>query len=536
MRTSLSFKSTHLGFWLISLSMLTWVSISSHPLLPVEETRYLSVAWDMWFRHHFLLPSLNGVPYSDKPPLLFWLIHLGWSIFGVNSYWPRVLPALFSLANLCLTLPVARKLYPQEKQLPWQSATVLLGLGLWFAFSMLIMFDLLLSFFVLLGVYGLLLIAKGRRKGILLTGLAIGFGILSKGPVMLLHLAFIVLFYPWWSKHGNMTSLKKWYGYFALSLIFGSLIALSWAIPTALIGGPAYSQKIFLSQTLGRLHHASAHGHPFWWYFPRLLFIAFPWVILPRLWKILFQTRRLPQDSSARLLISWIVPTFLVFCFISGKQTHYLLPLFPGIAIGIVYLLRNASPFSPKSLSIFIIFLLVSGLALLSTALFSNFFPTTLAHITQYIHGWWGVILLGLAGLLCLQKPLPVKTLFLVLPAMTSIIVMISLLAISPYLNKFYNLAPVAKKIHAIQASGASVYSINTIHGNYNYLGRLRVPLIPNERTTPKQWAKKHPDGWLVYITTPHETIVKPEYEYPFRSRVVRLWQAKTYLRNPYAE
>jgi hypothetical protein len=48
------------------------------PLWPVDETRYASVAWEMWLRGDFLVPYINGEPYSHKPPLLFWLIHAGW--------------------------------------------------------------------------------------------------------------------------------------------------------------------------------------------------------------------------------------------------------------------------------------------------------------------------------------------------------------------------------------------------------------------------------------------------------------------------
>ena len=58
------------------------------PLWPVDETRYASVAWEMWLRGDFLVPHINGEPYSHKPPLLFWLIQAGWALFGVNDWWP----------------------------------------------------------------------------------------------------------------------------------------------------------------------------------------------------------------------------------------------------------------------------------------------------------------------------------------------------------------------------------------------------------------------------------------------------------------
>ncbi len=50
------------------------------PLWPVGETRYASVAWEMWQRGDFLVPHLNGELYSHKPPLLFWLMHAGWAV------------------------------------------------------------------------------------------------------------------------------------------------------------------------------------------------------------------------------------------------------------------------------------------------------------------------------------------------------------------------------------------------------------------------------------------------------------------------
>ena len=61
-------------------------SIWLRPLWPVDETRYASVAWEMWLRGDFLVPYINGEPYSHKPPLLFWLIQLGWFLFGVNDW------------------------------------------------------------------------------------------------------------------------------------------------------------------------------------------------------------------------------------------------------------------------------------------------------------------------------------------------------------------------------------------------------------------------------------------------------------------
>ena len=56
----------------------TLSGLLTRPLIPVDELRYAAVAWEMWARGDFLVPYLNGAPYSHKPPLFFWIIHAGW--------------------------------------------------------------------------------------------------------------------------------------------------------------------------------------------------------------------------------------------------------------------------------------------------------------------------------------------------------------------------------------------------------------------------------------------------------------------------
>ena len=85
--------------------LLCWLgllilSLLLRPLLPVDETRYIGVAWEMWQRGDFLVPWLNGEPYRHKPPRFFWLVHAGWWLLGVNECWPRSVAALVTLADL----------------------------------------------------------------------------------------------------------------------------------------------------------------------------------------------------------------------------------------------------------------------------------------------------------------------------------------------------------------------------------------------------------------------------------------------------
>jgi 4-amino-4-deoxy-L-arabinose transferase-like glycosyltransferase len=69
--------------WAITVA----VGLAIRPPLPVDETRYLAVAWEMWQRGDFLVPYINGIPYHHKPPLLFWMMQAGWTIVGVSEAW-----------------------------------------------------------------------------------------------------------------------------------------------------------------------------------------------------------------------------------------------------------------------------------------------------------------------------------------------------------------------------------------------------------------------------------------------------------------
>ncbi len=244
--------------WFISLLILAIVSLWARPLMPVDETRYISVAWEMWLRGDFLVPFKNGLPYSHKPPMLFWLINAGWSVLGVNEWWPRILPSLFSFGSLLLTSWLARQLWPERPRLAWLAPTMLLASMLWLLFSTAIMFDILLSFWVLLVVAGLLQASRGVRYGWLIFMAGLAAGILTKGPVMLLHVLPLALLAPWWSATVRQ-SKRRWYAFLLLSIFASVLLVLMWAIPAARSGGDLYAQAIFWGQTAGRVANSFAH-------------------------------------------------------------------------------------------------------------------------------------------------------------------------------------------------------------------------------------------------------------------------------------
>ena len=274
-----------LAGWMLFALASIWL----RPLWPVDETRYASVAWEMWLRGDFLVPYVNGEPYSHKPPLLFWLIQAGWAMFGVNDWWPRLVAPLSALAAIPLLLKLGNLLWNKKQEQTSFSIWVLFGSLLFAGFITLTMFDLLLMLCAMAGMIGVLNLVNNKRiPGLLWLGAGIGLGVLAKGPVILLHVLPAAVVAPWWAPEVR-GRIARWYLDLLLGVLLGAMIALAWALPAAYLGGEQYRHAIFWGQTAGRVSESFAHRAPLWYYLPLLPLILFPWFVWPRFWKGLFQ-------------------------------------------------------------------------------------------------------------------------------------------------------------------------------------------------------------------------------------------------------
>jgi len=157
-------KTNHSNIIVVAIAtLLLGITIAGRHYIPPDETRYLSVAWDMWLHHDFLVPHLNHLPYSHKPPLLFWLINLGWFVFGINDWWPRLIPFLFSLGSIFLVKKIADKLWPKNNQVGYIASLLLLANSVWAVYSSALMFDMMLTFFTCLGILGIVISLKEKK-------------------------------------------------------------------------------------------------------------------------------------------------------------------------------------------------------------------------------------------------------------------------------------------------------------------------------------------------------------------------------------
>ena len=316
-----------LGAW----ALLTFSAISNGYLLPIDETRYVGVALEMQQRGDPLVPQLNGEPYSHKPPMLFWAMQGGWAVFGVSAWWPRLVVSLFSIAAAVLTWQLMRRLWPDRKLATQLAPIILFGSLQWAAWTPIVMFDIVLTFWTLIAVAGVAIAGLQRPHiGWTITALGLGFSVLTKGPVALIFVVPLAVCAPLW--HPGDIAKSHWYAGFVLSLTGATMIAMAWAWPAAVRGGSEYASAIFWSQSAGRMVNSFAHQRPIWWYLPLLFVLFFPWSCWATTWRALRNLLK-EGERAARFLLCWALPPFLFLRFISGKQAHYLVPLAPPLAM-----------------------------------------------------------------------------------------------------------------------------------------------------------------------------------------------------------
>jgi 4-amino-4-deoxy-L-arabinose transferase-like glycosyltransferase len=519
--------------WLLFWAPAALIAMFQHGPMPMYSTRTLSVAWEMWIHHSFLVPYLNGVPYSDKPPLLLWLIHLGWAIGGVGDVWPRLLEVMLGGLQLILVSRLARRLFPERPLVAHVTPWILLAFSYGFLFGLQVMYEVLLANCVLAALLCLVPTPRREAPRFAWFALAVGLGLLAKGPVMLLHVAFAWLLGPLWSQWARRER-RQWYVRGGGAMLVGLAVLLTWALLAAWAGGETYRQKLLVHQTAGRVVDAFAHAEPFWWYVPVIPMLVFPVVLWPRVWVALASLRR-PFESGLRFLFAWIGPVLLGFSLVSGKQPYYLLPEYAGFAMLMaVALLRlqERQGAGSRWLGPWPMALVsgVMGVALISLgALVRHGIAADPQFVTVVPYSVpFGVLYLLLAvALVAIRKGELYRVACVGLIATVAANGLFSLT-----LWPAYDFAPVAALLAKAEATGQSVASVDTNDGQYTFLGRLTRPVdLVHGLDATKAWAAAHPDGLIVTYPKRLSDADRAHavYTQPFRGIWLAVWPAPAY-------
>ena len=273
-----------------------------------DETKYSQVVREMR-AGSFFLPTLNGSPFTHKPPLHFWIVDLLTYLFGLFSIWPYVLPSLVAFVLLLWLMhrfggPMAAFVCGTSL-LMWGSAqTARMDV----AFAAL----LALAAYRIYRADGALTIA---------AGVATGLAFLVKGPMAPVIILALFAF-------ESIRRKRKPNAKDALALLPMLLLPLLWLVPAVIIGGEPYWREIFYKQTVGRAVGAWVHKSPPWFYLVRAPLTLMPWFFLA----VAALVRR-RFDDRGRFAMSWILAVLVPYTLLSSKLDVYMIAMLPAVAL-----------------------------------------------------------------------------------------------------------------------------------------------------------------------------------------------------------
>ena len=525
--------------WLPLWTVVALLAIFAHGPMPMYSTRTLAVAWDMFNHGQWLVPHINGAPYSEKAPLLFWLIQAGWFVFGVSDVWPRVLEVLFGGTQLVLVSLLARRLFPQRPWMAKAAPWMLLAFGYAFLFGLQIMYDVLLSVWVLAALLCLTPKSQHTEPRWLLFGVCVGLGLLTKGPVMLLHIVFPWLLGPLWSDWARQHRMR-WYGGGMLSLLLGGAMLLAWAVPAGFAGGDAYRERLFFTQTAGRVvnklaqgKHLQNHAEPIWFYLLWLPVLLFPFSGWPRMWVAVASLRR-PLESGLRFALCWLVPNFIVFSLISGKQLYYPLPELAGVVLlmaAALALARERRPVVANHAWLGTWPLGVGGITLavlmfvLPLLVDHHLVEADWAHVVAPHSRYFSVIFLLLSILVLLRGRGELRR--LAVAGLVGAFALNALFALT--LWPHWDLRPTAQLLGDAERAGQPLAVLDKYEGEFHFAGRLTHPITELYGDKALQdYADAHPTA-LVVVRSNKPTPADLRYALlvqSFRSSWLVIWPA----------
>lgn len=371
------------------LIIIAFVLLSSNiggsSIYILDEAKNSECAREMLERGNGVVPTFNYELRTDKPPLHYYFMMLGYSIFGVNEYGARFFSAIFGLLTILITFYYMRRFLGTKQAL--LTAVILLS-----SFHFILEFHLAvpdpyLIFFMTLTFLTFYDFYRNKNKSSLwLMYLAIGLGTLSKGPVAialpgLIFFIFLIL------RKGRQWELIKSY-----KPLWGALLVLAINVPWYYWVGVEtsweWTRGFFLEHNINRfMDTKQGHGGvflitPAYVFFGMLPFAVFMIQAFVRNSKIL--------RNDDFVTFSFITAMVIILFFtISGtKLPNYTIPAYPFIAAVTAYFITiqaNPNKLWPFYLHIFVSLLMPAALyAALS-------YEKTLTHLTPL--AYWFMVL-----------------------------------------------------------------------------------------------------------------------------------------------
>jgi len=327
---ALAAPSVLLRWWLLAVVVALSIHLGGFPLLDPDEGRNAEVGREMAATNDYVMPRLDGLPYLDKPIVYFAAEAAAMEVLGPTEVAARLPAFLFTIAGAAFLWWFAKRVWGSDEAII--AAIVFLSTPLAIAFSRTVIFDSALALFITMATaFFYLACEEESRRWTALAWLAIGLGVITKGPVAIALPLLVAIPYAIWRK--RFRALWSWAG---LGLFILAIAPWVYAISRAI---PDFLHYVIVTETAQRLAtKALKRTGPPWYFIPYLVGGALPWSIV-----LMASPRSIDRRERSTIYpLLWIAIPFIFFSISQSKRPQYILPLMAPIALLIARIWRDA--------------------------------------------------------------------------------------------------------------------------------------------------------------------------------------------------
>lgn len=315
----------------LAAALATLPGLGTGTLWDNSETAYGEVAREILLTHNWVVMHFNGAPWFVQPPLYFWIAATFAKLLGIGPFALR-LPG--ALATIAMGASIGYTTTALAGRRAGIYAAVILSTSLMQAvLGRLAVMDALLDLAVAVGILALFRAFTGGRQPVAMIGaaLAIGLGILVKGPVALAIVLLVIV--PWLlverSVGAELAAPRPWL--WAAGVFVVVAIDAPWFVLLVHDAGWFAIGKLIGHYTFGRyLGTIEGQSGPLWYYIPVVILGFFPWIaFLPGAITLAWRS----HTHLTRLALVWAIVPFVFFSFAQTKLPNYVALELPALAI-----------------------------------------------------------------------------------------------------------------------------------------------------------------------------------------------------------
>jgi len=299
-------------------------------LLDNNEGMYAQIGYEMLQSGNFIIPQLNGVPYIEKPPLLYYLTALSLAIFGKTEFAVRMVSITAAIVQILGLLWFG--IQTSQRQVAQLAALICATSIGFYLQSHILMFDMWLTTLFNLSLFSFFV---AYQKNLVfyqrLSYVFLALAILIKGFLAaILYVGIIGIFCFFQDQQTKENILKLFKDKIGILLFF--IVILPWHI-AASFSDPDFVWFYFINEHilrfLGVRYPKDFYDGNLFYYVPRILLQLFPWVLLlPIAW---LYRKKTYNSLGFFLFLVFLIP-FGFFSISGAKANYYMVITLPALA------------------------------------------------------------------------------------------------------------------------------------------------------------------------------------------------------------